>query len=306
MKAVFQNKWLILFLRLGLGAIFIVASIAKIQDIAKFISTINSYGILSGGLANLYGYVVPWVELFIGCSMILGVFIRFSAIISFLLTISFMIASSYALINDVGGPCGCFGQFLSMSHQVSLTIDVLMIMAAIIVIFYKGKEFSSLEQLIDKISIKSKLGNICCRFISVALIVLAIGLISIYVHNPTSEPYEIIETVSIPSPFANEVNNALAERKPVLLEFYAQDCDACEKAEPIINYMESQYVNRIVFIHADYFQNPLAVSAMNIRATPTILVIVGKNTEGKYEVLCRYESTINSEDLQVCLDNALK
>lgn len=306
MKDIFQNKWLILFLRLGLGAIFVVASIAKIQDIDKFISTINSYGILSGGLATLYGYVVPWIELFIGCSLILGVFIRFSAIISFLLTISFMVASSYALVNDVGGPCGCFGQFLSMNHQVSLTIDVLMLLVSIILIFYKGKEFLSIGQLVDKIHISSGFPVVVCRFLAVGLVVIAAGLISIYTYNPVEEPVEIIETVSIPYPLSTDVDNALAEGMPVFLEFYAEDCDACEKAEPTINAMESQYVDRVVFIHADYFQNPQAVSDMNINTTPTILVIIGKNAEGKYDVLCRMESTIDSKDLQACLDNAIK
>ena len=75
MKTILQNRWLLFSLRLILGVIFILASISKIQDIAKFVSIVTSYGMLPNSLANLYGNIVPWLELFIGCALLLGVFV---------------------------------------------------------------------------------------------------------------------------------------------------------------------------------------------------------------------------------------
>jgi thiol-disulfide isomerase/thioredoxin/uncharacterized membrane protein YphA (DoxX/SURF4 family) len=306
MKAVFQNRWLILVLRLVLAAIFIVASISKIQDIAKFTSTVASYGILPDFLANIYGYIAPWVELFIGCALFLGVFVRFSAVLSILLTVSFMVASSYALANAVGGSCGCFGKFLTLSHPMSLSMDVFMLVFSLILLLNKGKEFLGILQLIDRIHIKSRNLTIAFHFAIVGLVVIVVGLISIGVHHISKPAEEIIETVNIPAPLTDGVNNALAKKMPVLLEFYAEDCSACKEAEPIINELEKEYTGKIVFIRVDYYQNPQAVSDMNIQMTPTVLVIVSKNSEGKYNVTSRFEGIIEKDDLQVSLEKALE
>ena len=75
-KNVIQNQWLLFSLRMVLSAVFIVAAVAKIQDIAKFVSTVVSYGILPVSLAHLYGNVIPWVELFCFGSKLILMFKR--------------------------------------------------------------------------------------------------------------------------------------------------------------------------------------------------------------------------------------
>ncbi|MDD5287925.1 MAG: thioredoxin domain-containing protein [Dehalococcoidales bacterium] len=305
MRALLQNRWLMLALRLALGVVFLVASIAKIQDVAQFVSTVASYGILSENLAIIYGDVVPWVELFIGCSLILGAFVRFSVVLLIPLIISFMVASSYALVNDIGGSCGCFGEFLTLSHPVALTIDVLMLLSSFLLLFLKGKEFISIGQLVARAHIKSRILSVGFRFAVVVLVVITIGFIVVGVCNPSNRTGVVIETVNVPAPIANVVDNALIEKKPVLIEFYSEGCGACKEAEPTINDLEREYVNKIVFLRLDYYQNPPAVSDMAIVTTPAILVIVSKNTEGTYGILCRFGGTIEREALQACLDKSL-
>jgi uncharacterized membrane protein YphA (DoxX/SURF4 family)/thiol-disulfide isomerase/thioredoxin len=306
MKTIFQNRWLIFTLRLVLGVLFIVASIAKIQDIAKFISTVASYGVLPDALARIYGYVAPWVELFIGFALIFGVFVRFSAVLSILLTISFMVASSYALVNAVGGSCGCFGKFLTLSHPVSLAIDVFMLFASLILLFNKRKGFINVGQLIERFHIKSRILSVAFCFAMVGLAVIVIGYIAIGVHNLSNQAEEVVETVSIPTSLANDVDNALIKKRPVLLEFYAEDCSACKEAEPIISDMEKEFINRTVFIRVDYYQNTQAVLDMGIRTTPTVLVIISKNSEGKYNVSSRFVGFVEREALQASLEKALE
>jgi len=174
-KTILQNRWLLFSLRLILGVIFVVASISKIQDIAKFAGIVSSYGMLPNSLANLYGNIVPWVELFIGCALLLGVFIRFSAALLVLLIISFMAASSYALVNAAGGSCGCFGKFLTLSHPIALTLDVLMLVAALILLLNKSREFFNVGQLIERFHIKSMILSAGSR---VALVGIMMGVVA--------------------------------------------------------------------------------------------------------------------------------
>ena len=309
MKTILQNRWLIFSLRLILGAIFIVASIAKIQDIPRFVSTVTSYGILPDGLAHLYGNIVPWVELLIGCSLIMGVFIRLSAVLLIPLIFSFMVASSYALANAVGGPCGCFGKFLTMSHPVSLTIDVLMLITASILIFNKDKEFISIGQLVKRYHIKSSEIEIGSRLALVGFMTAVIGFSAIGVHNLVTQPDVTSETVTIPSPLAADVDAALLQRKPVLMEFYIDGCHLCQAAAPIIYDIEKEFDNKIVLLRIDYhqyFQNPEVVTDLSIINIPTVLVIANKNSDGKYTILGRFEGGIDRNALQSSIENAIK
>ena len=309
MKTILQNRWLTFSLRLVLGAIFVVASIAKIQDIPKFVSTVVSYGMLPDVLANLYGNIVPWVELFIGCALILGVFIRFSAAVLIPLILSFMAASSYALANMAGGSCGCFGKFLTLSHPVSLTIDVIMLFAALILLLNKEKEFISIGQIVDRFHIKSKVLNAGSRLATVVLVTAVVAFGSIGVYNLVKQPGTIIETVNIPAPLAANVDAALLQHKPVVMEFYIDGCHLCLAAAPIIYDMEKEFTDKIVLLHIDYrqyFQNSEVVTDLSIVNIPTVLVIVSKNSEGNYNIIGRFEGGIERNALHSSIESAIK
>jgi uncharacterized membrane protein YphA (DoxX/SURF4 family)/thiol-disulfide isomerase/thioredoxin len=308
MKTIFQNRWLLFSLRLILGVIFVVASIAKIQDIAKFVSIVTSYGILPDSLAHLYGYVAPWAELFIGCALILGVFVQFSTALLIPLILSFMVASSYELVNTVRGSCGCFGKFLTLSHPVALTIDVLMLIASIILLLNKGQAFLSIGQLIERFRIKPRTLGIGLRLASVVLLMTIVAVISIGIRNVSKHDYNVIETINIPVSVANDVDNALSNGEPVLMEFYIDGCHLCQLAAPIISDMEKEFINKTVFIRIDYkqyLQNQQVVPDLDITNIPSVRVIVGKNSDGKYEVLCRFEGTVEREALRACLEKAI-
>jgi uncharacterized membrane protein YphA (DoxX/SURF4 family)/thiol-disulfide isomerase/thioredoxin len=318
MKAVLQNRWLLFSLRLILGVIFIVASISKIQDLPKFVSTVVSYGILPDSLAHLYGYVAPWVELFVGGALILGVFVRFSAAILIPLIISFIAASSYALVNAVGGSCGCFGKFFTLSHPVALTIDVLMLLASIILLLNKGQEFLSVGRFLDNLMSKKLVTdrlagkrNFVPQFIrvsSLAVVIFVIGFGAIVIHNLVKQPEPPLETINIPAPLATDVDAALLQHKPVIMEFYIEGCHLCQAAAPVIYDMEKKFINRTVFLRIDYnqyYQNPEVISDFSITNIPTVLVIASKNSEGKYNILGRFEGTIERDVLRSSIEQAI-
>ena len=96
-----MNKYLTLFFRIVVGAIFLWASFDKIIDPAKFARDISNYHIVPLGLENTIALVLPWLEFFIGTGLIIGIMVDGSIIISSVLLITFniMIAQALSLIH---------------------------------------------------------------------------------------------------------------------------------------------------------------------------------------------------------------
>ena len=71
-KRLVDNPKLFLVLRIILGGIFLIAGIIKALNPDGSVSFVVSYNILPYTLAWLYGYLLPWVEIAIGCTLLLG------------------------------------------------------------------------------------------------------------------------------------------------------------------------------------------------------------------------------------------
>ena len=69
------HQYLIVVIRVVLGSVFLWASFDKIIDPAKFAKSIANYHVLPFGIENTIAIVLPWLELFIGSGLILGVMI---------------------------------------------------------------------------------------------------------------------------------------------------------------------------------------------------------------------------------------
>lgn len=94
--------------RLGIGGMFIFASIFKIQDPHQFAVLVAQYQFLPGFVNNLFALVYPQFELWFGIAMIVSPFVRESSLAIFLMFVSFIIALTWALALDLGITCGCF------------------------------------------------------------------------------------------------------------------------------------------------------------------------------------------------------
>jgi len=91
-----------------LGVVFIYASIHKILDPAAFARAVYLYQILPDGLVNLAALVLPWVELFLGFLLVIGIWMPGAAVLSTLLFMVFMGALTYNLARGLDIGCGCF------------------------------------------------------------------------------------------------------------------------------------------------------------------------------------------------------
>ncbi|MDQ3283433.1 MAG: DoxX family membrane protein [Acidobacteriota bacterium] len=102
------HPWLTIRVQLALGAIFVAAALPKIADPPSFAHMIYNYRILPGRLINISALAMPWVELFAGLALILGIWKRPARWIITALLVTFMIAIGINLARNNAIDCGCF------------------------------------------------------------------------------------------------------------------------------------------------------------------------------------------------------
>ncbi len=312
MSKILQNKWLVLGCRVALGAILLAASISKILDMTGFVDTVVGYGLIPTTLAEIYGWIIPWVELYLGCSLILGVLPRVSAALSIGLVISFAIASTYALEKSPGSTCGCFGSFIALSHPVSLSIDGIMFLMSLVILVNKNPEFLTLGQWFDRINPNLRAQKKASYFTvlvgTICLFMALIAAVSYGVDSLTSSMNGTgitEEKVNILSPISDTVSKPLQEGKPVILYVFAEGCSSCEIVKPVIEETAREYQDKVAYIKIDYYQYTRQLIEMGIASTPTIWVITSQNTNGTFNLLEKFGGSLEREELKKALDKAL-
>ena len=100
----------IALLRIILGVVFIFASIEKIADPGAFASAISSYRVVSSGPALLIATILPWIELLCGFGLLVGLFVRGSALLVLIMLTVFTVAVLSALWRGMDISCGCYSQ----------------------------------------------------------------------------------------------------------------------------------------------------------------------------------------------------
>ncbi len=122
-------------LRLLLGGVMCVAGGFKIQDLYAFYDVVKAYSILSPTIAGMFAIFIPWIELIIGFSLIIGLWIRSCLWIYIVLLGSFGVALGVNIYRGVDIACGCFGLDASWgSLELALLQDVVLL-AGVLVLF---------------------------------------------------------------------------------------------------------------------------------------------------------------------------
>lgn len=134
--------------RVGIGGMFIFASIFKIQDPHQFATLVAQYQFFStlhlDFINNFFALVYPQFELWFGLAMIFSPFVKESAFAIFWMFVSFIIALAWALGNDLGITCGCFELEDGDAHDkaeawTSLIRDLVLIWPTLWLIFRKNR-----------------------------------------------------------------------------------------------------------------------------------------------------------------------
>jgi len=149
------HRYLTLATRLALGGLFIFSGAMKLPYLMTFVGEVNKYHILPYSLAQIYGLAIPGVEVAVGLLLVLGLFLRFSAVVSILITISFVIAKSVALAQGMDiAPCWCFGPARPLMVTQTLVLDFAMLALAFQILFHRG-EFLALGPWLSRLAGRS-------------------------------------------------------------------------------------------------------------------------------------------------------
>jgi uncharacterized membrane protein YphA (DoxX/SURF4 family) len=122
---------LLWLLRLGLGALFVVAGGLKLQDPATFAGEIQNYHVLPE-IAPLLAATLPGIEIAVGLALLVGPvrWLRAGALVTVGMLSVFTIAVASAVARGIDVSCGCFGAGSGPVSIETVARDVALLVAA--------------------------------------------------------------------------------------------------------------------------------------------------------------------------------
>lgn len=146
MIKIFQNKYFLFTLRILLGALFIFSAATKMADLNYFVKSLENYKLLPAESLNLFALIIPWIELLIGIFLIIGFFVKESALIGSIMMIVFIIAIGISLARGLNIDCGCFGTVDGSKVGISKLIEDFIILLGFVWLTIKGSYFIALSK----------------------------------------------------------------------------------------------------------------------------------------------------------------
>ena len=104
-----MTEWLVLVLRVGLGAVFIAAGALKIGHADVFASEIAGFQLLPLPVIAPLALLLPFVEVLLGAYLVIGLFTRAAAGFAAFQLAVFTAAIASAVVRGLHASCGCFG-----------------------------------------------------------------------------------------------------------------------------------------------------------------------------------------------------
>ncbi len=150
LAGIFENRWISLVARVFLALVFIFYSFDKLQDPRSFTKAVGAYQLVPSDFLNLFSIMLPGIEMAAGIALLLGLFMRGSAMLLIILLIIFMGAfATTSLLGVELFDCGCGGGENGEETVSALEFyirDIILLIAAIIA--YKGRHFMAMDNLI--------------------------------------------------------------------------------------------------------------------------------------------------------------
>lgn len=136
---ILRFKYITFIARTILGGTFIYAGIDKIAFPHDFARVVMNYDILPPQFAIYLSFLLPWIELFLGLFLLIGLYIRESALLLSSFLLIFMGAMIIKAINGGINNCGCFSLSSTKHPDIVLLIirDVLLLVCGLFLIFQK-------------------------------------------------------------------------------------------------------------------------------------------------------------------------
>jgi len=114
-----------LAVRVIVGVVLIYAGASKAAGPSEeFANIIVSYGLIGADLARPLAAFLPWIELAIGWSLLLGVEVRATGAAAVALFAMFIVAIGHAVAAGIPlTNCGCFGDGVHIPPKLGLLFD---------------------------------------------------------------------------------------------------------------------------------------------------------------------------------------
>jgi uncharacterized membrane protein YphA (DoxX/SURF4 family) len=143
-----MNKYLIPFVRVSLGLVFLASGIGKLLDLQAFESAINNFVHVPIAMAQVISVVVPSIEVSAGAFLSLGLLIKHSAALLMALLLVFIEVIIPHLTIGSEVDCGCFGNVLpGKVNGFPLVRDFVMLGISLVVYLHSDHKFA-LDNLI--------------------------------------------------------------------------------------------------------------------------------------------------------------
>ncbi len=134
-----------MILRWILGLIFVYASYHKIINPPHFAKIIYGYYLFPALSINLLAIILPFLELFCGAALILGIYPRSAVLILNVMLFAFITAITINLIRGHEFDCGCFSfgdvGYTTSSEQLLIRNVICFLMGTQVMFFGKNRKF---------------------------------------------------------------------------------------------------------------------------------------------------------------------
>lgn len=148
MKDLISNRYLTLIFRVILGAVFIYASVDKIIHIDQFARAIYYYHVAPGWFVNFMAIFMPWVELFAGVCLIVGLYPRGATALIGAMLVIFLISLTIVYVRGVDINCGCFSvSDRAKGSALTLIWRDLLLLLMTVQLFFFGRSFLSIHKI---------------------------------------------------------------------------------------------------------------------------------------------------------------
>ncbi|HSW57756.1 MAG TPA: Ig-like domain-containing protein [Dehalococcoidales bacterium] len=282
--------WLIAF-RLILGVIFLVAGFSKVLHAPEFKSLVVSYYLLPLALAEVYGFLLPWIEIITGFLLITGLLTRWAAGLTLAMLTTFLVANISAVLGiNSSRDCGCFGNIFPLSHAGSLSLDIIMILMVLPLFRKIVLPFS-----LNIPSFNSRLKHIAINLLLVPVLVFS------------SLPNQVLAASGIDySLVSNDKSKiTITDGRLQLIYFYAEWCEYCQQQHHVIDELESEYGEYINFSRVSGPDNLSLMNEHKISVFPTILLANGMS-EGNAGIFQKFEGLTPKEKLRLACDKLIQ
>ena len=121
-----MRRNILFFIRLFLGVLFVVSGGEKaVSPSENFLYVIQAYQILPDFLARAAALVFPWVELFVGISILLGIWLDVGLKLLVVVSCSLIVMVGQAIVRSLPiDDCGCFGNLVHLPLRGVIILDV--------------------------------------------------------------------------------------------------------------------------------------------------------------------------------------